>query len=125
MELVPLKICTDSGFCPSYAVIRALEYAREQKIDILNMSLGGRGTVADHPICAGISSVVESGGIVVAASGNSNIDTSRFVPGGCSDAITVAAVDENGMRAPFSNYGAKVDVAAPGVGVYSTYPMNK
>lgn len=125
VELVPLKICTDSGFCPSYGVIRALEYAREQKIDILNMSLGGRGTVADHPICAGISSVVESGGIVVAASGNSNIDTSRFVPGGCSDAITVAAVDENGMRAPFSNYGAKVDVAAPGVGVYSTYPMNK
>jgi len=42
VELVPLKICTDKGFCPSYAVIRALEYAKEQKIDILNMSLGGR-----------------------------------------------------------------------------------
>jgi len=49
----------------------------------------------------------------VSASGNSNIDTSRFVPGGCSDAITVAAVDNSGNRAPFSNYGSKVDVAAP------------
>lgn len=57
---------------------------------------------------------------MVAASGNSNIDTSKFVPGGCADAITVAAIDRSGKRAVFSNYGSKVDVAAPGVGIYST-----
>lgn len=81
VELVPLKICNASGFCPSYAVLRALDYAKSQDIDVLNMSLGGRGTVAGHPICAGISAYSDAGGIVVAASGNSNIDTSQFVPG--------------------------------------------
>ena len=125
VELVPLKICTERGFCPSYAVLRALDYAMTQEIDILNMSLWGRGTPDGHPICDGIASVVDTGGIVVAASGNSNIDTIQFVPGGCSDAITVAAVDNSGMRAPFSNYGSKVDVAAPGLQIYSTYPTNK
>ncbi|MDA9129244.1 S8 family serine peptidase [Candidatus Gracilibacteria bacterium] len=125
VELIPLKICTSRGFCPSYAVLRALDYAKTQKIDILNMSLGGRGNPDGHAICGAIASVVDAGGIVVAASGNSNIDTSRFVPGGCVKAITVAAVDSSGMRAQFSNYGDKVDVAAPGVQVYSTYPTNK
>jgi len=120
VDLVPLKICTNRGFCPSYAVLRALEYSKENNIDILNMSLGGRGNPDGHAICQGISSYVKSGGIVVAASGNSNIDTSRFVPGWCSDAITVAAVDRSGVRAAFSNYGSKVDVSAPGVQVYST-----
>jgi subtilisin family serine protease len=58
---------------------------------------------------------------VVAAAGNSNVDTSTFVPGGCASAVTVAAVDQNLKRATFSNFGTKVDVAAPGVGIYSSY----
>jgi subtilisin len=80
VQLVPLKICTSSGFCPSYAVIRALEYASEQDIDILNMSLGGRGNPSDHAICAAIDAYTQNGGLVVAAAGNSDIDTSLFVP---------------------------------------------
>ena len=43
-----------------------------------------------------------------------------FVPGGCSDALTVAAIDSSDVRAVFSNYGERVDVAAPGVNIYST-----
>ena len=125
VELIPLKICTQRGFCPSYAVLRALDYASTQKIDILNMSLGGRGNPKDHAICGAIASYTESWGIVVAASWNSNIDTSRFVPGWCAQAITVSAIDQDKERAAFSNYWSKVDVAAPGVQVYSTYPTNK
>ncbi|NDK08446.1 S8 family serine peptidase [Candidatus Gracilibacteria bacterium] len=124
VQLVPLKICDSKGFCPTYAVIKALEYAKEKKIDVLNMSLGGRGDPKTSPICDGIDSVVKGGSIVVTAAGNSNVDTSTFVPGGCSQAITVAAVDSNLTRASFSNYGSKVDVSAPGVKVYSTYPGN-
>ena len=62
-------------------MLRALDYATQEEIDILNMSLGGRGTVSNHPICAGISAYTDAGGIVVSASGNSNINTSQFVPG--------------------------------------------
>ncbi|PIE84889.1 hypothetical protein CSA08_04855, partial [Candidatus Gracilibacteria bacterium] len=120
VEFVPLKICNSNGFCPSYAVIKALEYSKDKGIDILNMSLGGKSNPDNHPICNGIESVANTGIIVVAASGNSNINTSNFVPGGCPNTITVAAVDENLNRASFSNYGNKVDVSAPGVSIYST-----
>lgn len=125
VDIVPLKICSASGFCPSYAIIKSLEYAQRENIDILNMSLWGRGNPVWHPVCAGISAYTRAWGIVIAAAWNSNVDTSTFVPGGCSDALSVAAIDRNNNKAIFSNYGAKVDVAAPWVSVYSTYPRNK
>ena len=104
VQLVPLKICTKTGFCPSYAVIKALEYTKDQGVDIVNMSLGGRANPSNHPICAGIASVVNSGGIVVSAAGNSNVNTDQFVPGGCDRAIAVGAYDDSGRRAAFSNF---------------------
>ena len=125
VELVPLKICNSSGFCPSYAVISALEYIQQNDIDVVNMSLGWRGTVLDNPICDGIQSVSNNGVIVVSASGNSNIDTSYFIPGWCDASLTVWAYGQDRQRASFSNYGSKVDVAAPWVSVYSTYPWNQ
>jgi len=125
VELVPLKICNKRWFCPSYAVIKALDYAKEQKIDVLNMSLGWRATTTNHPICSWIKSVTESWIIVVAASWNSNIDTNSFVPGWCEEAITVWAVGQDLYRAPFSNYWNKVDVSAPWVWIYSTLPNNR
>ena len=60
-KLVPLKICTENGFCPTYAVIKALSYATKKDIDILNMSLGGRGNPSDHPICDAISAYSDAG----------------------------------------------------------------
>ena len=125
VQMSPLKICNARGFCPSYAVLRALDYATEHNIDILNMSLWGRANPRWHAICEGIQAYRQSGGIVVSAAGNSNIDTSQFVPGWCEDVISVSAIDETGNKASFSNYGNAVDIAAPGVGVYSTYPIDK
>lgn len=84
-----MKICDDKGFCPSYAVLKALKYANDNKFDVLNMSLGGKGNPVANPICDAIKSASENGSVVVAAAGNSNVNTSTFVPGGCPDTITV------------------------------------
>lgn len=119
-RLVPLKICSESGFCPTYAVIKSLSYATKRNIDILNMSLGGRWDPVGHPICDAISAYSAAGWIAVVAAWNNNVNTNSFVPGWCSDAITVAATDTNDVRAPFSNYGDKVDVSAPWVDIYSS-----
>ena len=124
VELVPLKICDSAWFCPTYWVIKSLQYATENKLDILNMSLWAKWNRDTSPICSAIKEATSAGIIVVVASGNSNIDTSRFVPGGCSEAITVWAVDENLNRAMFSNFWEKVDISAPWVGIYSSYPNN-
>jgi serine protease len=51
-----------------------------------------------------------TGAVVVLAAGNSNADISGFTPASCNNVIAVAA----GSRAFYSNFGAKVDITAPG-----------
>ena len=86
---------------------------------VINMSLGGAAECPQSYLDA-ISHATGRGTTVVVAAGNSNQNASGFTPANCPGVITVAAVDSTGTRASFSNYGAKVDIAAPGVGILST-----
>jgi len=94
---------------------------------VINMSLGGSGACSSTTQNA-INSARSRGTVVVVAAGNSNANASNFNPANCAGVITVAAVGRTGARAYYSNYGAVVDVAAPGGdmstgtanGVYST-----
>jgi subtilisin family serine protease len=62
------------------------------------------------------------GCVVVFASGNDYSSTVSY-PANCNpDIIAVGAMDNNGQRASFSNYGVALDVVAPGVNIYTTYP---
>lgn len=122
VSLVPLKVLSASGYGSTYGVIDAINYAANNGIKILNLSLGASGTPSSDPVCAAITSARSKGTLAVVAAGNENADTSAKIPAGCTDALTVAAVDSSLTKAYFSNYGAAVDVAAPGVGIYSTYP---
>ena len=64
-----------------------------------------------------------AGGIVVFAAGNDNSDE-LYYPGAYAGVINVAAVNNNGVRASFTNYGSTIDISAPGVDIYSTM-LNK
>lgn len=92
--------------------------------DIINLSLGGQqGCSAALQSAIDELSALEI--IVVAAVGNEAIPAADFSPANCSGTLTVAATDRDGQRAPYSNYGSYVDVAAPGgasnaTGVIST-----
>ncbi len=57
---------------------------------------------------------------MVVAAGNDAKDATSFTPANCPGVIAVAAVDVNNNKAWFSNFGPKVDVAAPGVDILST-----
>jgi subtilisin family serine protease len=77
-----------------------------------------------------ISTLNNAGILFVAASGNEGDDNDAdpHYPSGYDlpNVISVAAVDQNGNLANFSNYGQfSVDVAAPGVNILSTIPGNK
>ena len=80
---------------------------------VINMSLGGQsacGTTLQNAInTARVNKTV-----VVVAAGNNNTDASTFSPANCNGVISVAASGRNGSKAYYSNYGATVDVAAPG-----------
>ena len=116
-RLMALKVL-NAGGTGSYAnVASAVTYAADHGAKIINLSLGGdydSQTLHDAVIYA-----YNKGCVVVAATGNNG--GSVLYPARYAEAFAVAATDSNDSRAWFSNYGPEVDVAAPGVSIYSTY----
>lgn len=80
---------------------------------VLNLSLGGQGSCSVTTQNA-INAARAKGAVVVVAAGNSNADVAKFNPANCKGVITVAATGPTARRAPYSNKGTAVDVAAPG-----------
>jgi serine protease len=87
--------------------------APSQPARVLNLSLGGKSSCPTTMQNA-INQARANGAVVVVAAGNSNQDASLHTPANCAGVVTVAATGRNGGRASYSNYGAKIDVAAPG-----------
>lgn len=87
---------------------------------VLNLSLGGPSATCPPEFSSAIGVATALGALVVVAAGNEGIDTGDSTPANCPEVLTVAAIDEGGRRAPFSNSGVAVDLAAPGVGIWST-----
>jgi hypothetical protein len=65
-----------------------------------------------------------AGLVIVSAAGNNGVDNVPFYPAAFDNVISVAAFDEDDLRASFSNYGTWVDISAPGNVIASTYPMS-
>lgn len=80
---------------------------------VINMSLGGGGSCG-ATYQEAIDAAVGRGVTVVVAAGNSNADAANYRPASCNGVITVAASDRQGNRASYSNFGATVEIAAPG-----------
>ncbi|WP_201495851.1 S8 family peptidase [Rubrivivax sp. A210] len=80
---------------------------------VISLSLGGGGA-CDVTTQNAINSARSRGTVVVVAAGNSNANAANFSPASCAGVVTVAATSRTGGRASYSNFGALVDVAAPG-----------
>lgn len=80
---------------------------------VINMSLGGSGACSTTYQNA-INAAVNAGTTVVVAAGNSNANAANYSPASCANVITVAATGRTGNRAYYSNYGAVVEISAPG-----------
>ena len=89
--------------------------ANPNPAQVINMSLGGGGACGNLMQNA-INGAVSRGTTVVVAAGNSNGNVNNYSPASCDNVITVGANRYNGGRASYSNYGTKVDLAAPGGG---------
>lgn len=125
VRLMALKFLDASGSGYTSDAIRALNYAVANGAKVVNASFGGGGY--DPAMAAAIARARAKGVIVVAAAGNSgtNNDASPEYPANYPGAnvVSVAATDRTDRLASFSNYGrSTVDIAAPGVGIYSTLP---
>jgi serine protease len=83
---------------------------------VINMSLGGASPCSASPATqAAINDAVAKGVTVVVAAGNESSDAAGFIPASCNGVVTVAASDRRGYLATrYSNFGARVDIMAPG-----------
>ena len=121
---MPIQFLGPDGSGTISDAIDAVGYAKLMGIKITNNSWGGGGFSQ-----ALYDAIVNWGGVFVAAAGNSssNADLSPMYPAAynCSNILSVAAINNQGGLAWFSNYGATtVDVGAPGLDVFSTLPGN-
>ena len=83
--------------------------------DVINMSLGsGIPAPCTMTYANAIQAARENGVTVVVAAGNDSANANSYPPANCAGVVAVAAVNRNGGRAYYSNYGSVVDVAAPG-----------
>lgn len=85
---------------------------------VVSMSIAGNRSPA---LNAAIESGYQRGVVTVVAAGNFNDNANNYSPASAPNAITVAAIDINNNRASFSNFGSRVDLFAPGVGILSTW----
>ncbi|HEX2096981.1 MAG TPA: S8 family serine peptidase [Solirubrobacterales bacterium] len=129
-----------SGFNRESEIVAGIDWVNyfAGQIDVVNMSLGGSGGAP--ALDAAIAASVEKGLVYVVSAGNDGLNAARAQPAGHPDVVTVSALadydgepgggaeptcrDEGAddTLAGFSNWGSAVEVAAPGVCIYSTFP---
>ncbi|MEL1266148.1 S8 family peptidase [Pseudoxanthomonas putridarboris] len=97
--------------------------ANANPAEVINLSLGGSGACSATYQSA-INTAVANGSVVVVAAGNSNANASGYSPASCNNVISVGATRITGGKASYSNYGAAVDLSAPGGGAYTADPGN-
>lgn len=124
VKLMALKFLNSSGEGTDADAIECINYAREQGAHIINSSWGGLdfnpflGDAIEEASNAGIYFIASAG------NGSSNNDDQPNYPSSYSypNVVSVTATDKRDGFASFANYGeSEVELAAPGVGISSTY----
>jgi subtilisin family serine protease len=118
-RILPLRVLDSDGKGSVFDVAEAIAYAVSAGADVLNLSLGMQGSSA--VVAAALQEAHDAGVQIYAAAGNTGSKSVQF-PASWHDALGVAAVDEFDVKAPFSSYGNKVDVSAPGTDIYGPMP---
>ncbi|MBX9653713.1 S8 family serine peptidase [bacterium] len=128
------KVLANSGTGTTSGILAGIEWAINNSCAVISMSLGN--TLATPSVAyeqVGLRAL-QNGSLIIAAAGNhgGNLPPNNTVgqPANSPSILAVAALDNQLRRAPFSaicgpSNGAKVDIAGPGVNVYSSVPVNK
>lgn len=137
-----VKVLSSSGSGYSSQIIAGIDWvtAHADTIEVANMSLGGSGfSQAEYDAIQG---AVNAGIAFAVAAGNDDADANNYSPGGFDNVLSVSALadfdgipgglgastcrtDQDDTLADFSNWGSQIDVAAPGVCILSTYPIEQ
>ncbi|MFC5835505.1 S8 family serine peptidase [Nonomuraea insulae] len=124
-RVMPLRVDLTTGMnqnrADAIAYTAAQANANPERRYVINCSWRMNG---DHAgVRTAIQTAVGANVVVVFAAGNdnTNTDVTPQFPGVYAEVIAVAALDQSDRKATFSNFGTNVDVAAPGVNIWSTF----
>lgn len=137
-----VKVLNQRGSGYSSWIIAGIDWvaANAETIEVANMSLGGSGFSQGE--YDAIQGAVNAGVAFAVAAGNSGADAGNYSPAAFDNVLTVSALadfdgaagglgsqtcrsDQDDTLADFSNRGSAVDIAAPGVCILSTYPLER
>jgi serine protease len=110
-RLMPLKVLSAAGGGTVADIAEAIKFAADHNVDVINMSLGGGGE--SEVMQEAIAYAHSKGVVIIAAAGNANQNSASY-PARYPHVIGVSAVGPTGEKAIYSNYGAGVDISAPG-----------
>jgi hypothetical protein len=117
--IMPLRAFGPDGRGTSFNIARAIRYAADNGAQVINMSFGL--LESDRLIKEALEYAYHRA-YLVASAGNDNQDGVHFPAETKNRTLSVTSTLANDIKAPFANFGKEVDVAAPGVSLYSTYP---
>ncbi len=98
------------------SLLRALRFMWEGNVKVVNMSMAGPEDALLHRV---VQDMAAMGIVIVAAAGNEGADAPPSYPAAYPEVIAVTAVDQNLKNYVYANRGAHIDVAAPGVEIWT------
>ncbi|MGW0930900.1 type VII secretion-associated serine protease mycosin [Streptomyces sp. NPDC002644] len=123
--IIPIKHNDAQGHGKVDEMVKAIDHARQAGAEVINISQDTGSPVDSTPqLKAAVERALQADIVVVASAGNEGMGgaSKNSYPAAYEGVLAVASSDRNGERAPFSQSGDFVDVAAPGVDMVSTVP---
>ncbi|MGV3524108.1 MAG: S8 family serine peptidase [Candidatus Sericytochromatia bacterium] len=121
-RLMPVRIFNDFGHSESGYSTAAIIWAVDHGAKVINASWGS--PMEGEAAKAAYQYALQKDVVFVAAVGNSGKEDTQYYPGASEEAIGVAATTDIDGWGSFSTFGEWVDLAAPGKGILSTYPLS-
>ncbi len=126
LKILPIKVLSNKtedsqALGTSDRLTKAISYAIQMKADVINLSLGWPLSFDKDHLKNAVKAAIDAGVTVVAAAGN-NDHAEPILPCGYAGVICVGSNDPDKKMSDFSNFGAHVDILAPGNNILSTYP---
>jgi type VII secretion-associated serine protease mycosin len=125
--IIPIRQNDDQGSGNVGTMMQAIKYAADAGADVINISQDTASTMnatVHTAFRAAVEYAQSKDALIVAAAGNDGADgkVKETYPAAYPGVLAVAASDRNNARAPFSQSGSFVGVAAPGIDMVSTVP---
>lgn len=113
-KIMPIRVTDSSGYASFSNIAKAITFAADKGARVANVSIDASGS---STVANAAQYMKDRNGLVFIGAGNSGKDPGRT---DYASFIVVSATNSSDVKTSWSNYGANVDLAAPGAGIYTT-----